>query len=97
MKKLVIVALAAIVIAFYIHAIGWAQESTPTPAKQPTIEELHWQAMYLNEHLKAIQADFAATQAQLKEIQAKLKALQPPAIDTSKKPVEDKKAEPKKK
>lgn len=71
MKKLI---LTIIVLAFATTA--FAQEVTPVP-KQKSIDELQWQAMYLQEHIKVLQQDYAKSQEALNQIQAELKARQP--------------------
>ena len=73
MKKVVFI---AIIVSLAMVGLTWAQDVTPVP-KQQTIEELQWKAMYLQEHIKALQADFQNTQDQLKQVQAELKARQP--------------------
>lgn len=97
MKKLLVVVLTTIAIAIYMHAVYGQETATQPPAKQPTLEELQWQAMYLNERIQNLQYDFATSKQRLQEVQAKIKAMQPAKIDAPAKPAEDKKPEPKKK
>lgn len=71
MKKLL---LTIMILAF--AATAFAQDVTPVP-KQKSLEELQWQAMYLQEHIKVLQQDYARSQEALSQVQAELKARQP--------------------
>lgn len=70
MRKLFVTVIVLLVFA----TLSMAQETPSTPL---TVTELQWKALYLQEHIKALQADFQATQETLKQVQAELKARQP--------------------
>lgn len=93
-KKVVIAYLCAIALGLLAiwYGMSYAQDTKPQPAvEQATVAELQWKAMYLQEHIKALQADFRDTQDMLKQVQAELKARQStpaPAPKESAKPQE---------
>jgi peptidoglycan hydrolase CwlO-like protein len=98
MKKKVVYYVCAILMCLLAiwYGVSYAQDPPP-PAKQATLEELQWKAMYLQEHMRNLQADFQTTQDMLKQVQDELKARQPapPAPEKGAKP-EEKKPEAKK-
>lgn len=81
----------------FFAVCAFAQQDIGAPAKAPkqkTIEELQWQALYLQEHIKALQSDFQLSQETLKQVQDQIKRMTPTPAP---KPVEKSKDEPDKK
>ena len=72
MRKLALV----FIVILAISASAWAQEGAQS-VKKPTIDELQWKALYLQERLKSLQADYQITGDTLKQVQAEIKAMQP--------------------
>jgi peptidoglycan hydrolase CwlO-like protein len=75
MKKMI---LLAMVMVFCFTVSGFAQDMAQlVPVKEPTLQELQWKALYIQERIKTLQVEFKTLQDSLKIVQDQIKKMTP--------------------